>query len=412
MKDTQFKKTEIGLIPKDWNVKTLASLGKPFTGLSGKSKEDFGSGKPYIPYKNIFFNNRIDMTFLDYVEIGENENQFKVKYGDLFFTTSSETAAEVGMASVLLDHVNELFLNSFCFGFRLANFDVLDPHFASYLFRGRNIRKGITMLAQGSTRFNLSKSELGKLLIPIPSLPEQKAIAKILATCDDAIKECSAIMTQLYTRKRSVAWKLLFDKGEAKGAEKSIVLSKLLTRVKLPVSIAPQTMYKQIGIRSHAKGIFYKEPVSGASLGNKSVFHVEPDCFVVNIVFAWEHAIAKTTKDEVGMIASHRFPMYKPIEGKLDLGYLLHFFKSTKGKDLLALASPGGAGRNKTLGQSEFLKLQIPVPKIEVQRKIAQCLDLVDEEIAVYKNKLSALQDQKKGLMQQLLTGKVRVKIK
>ena len=111
------------------------------------------------------------------------------------------------------------------------------------------------------------------------------------------------------------------------------------------------------------------------------------------------------------MIASHRFPMYKPKEGILDLNYMLHYFKSKKGKDLLELASPGGAGRNKTLGQSEFLKLQIPVPSFQRQQLIAEVLDKADEEITLYQQKLQTLQLQKKGLMQQLLTGKTRVKI-
>ena len=131
-----------------------------------------------------------------------------------------------------------------------------------------------------------------------------------------------------------------------------------------PFTPVEDGLYQQIGIRSHTKGIFYKDEVKGAELGNKRVFWIEPNCFVVNIVFAWEHAIAKTTEKEIGMIASHRFPMYKPKEGIIDLDYLLYYFKSPKGKYLLGLASPGGAGRNKTLGKSEFMKLQIPVPSI------------------------------------------------
>ena len=168
-------------------------------------------------------------------------------------------------------------------------------------------------------------------------------------------------------------------------------------------------MYQQIGIRSHTKGIFYKEKVSGAELGDKSVFWIEPDCFIVNIVFAWEHAIAKTTENEIGMIASHRFPMFKPKEGVMNLDYLLYFFKSLRGKHLLGLASPGGAGRNKTLGQSEFVKLQIPVPSIEEQTAIAQVLQAADKEIQLLKTKTEKLRGQKKGMMQVLLTGKKRL---
>ncbi|MCV5632786.1 restriction endonuclease subunit S, partial [Escherichia coli] len=87
-------------------------------GLTGKTKEDFGAGKPYIPYINIFKNSRIDIQNLEYVQVNDDERQSVVKYGDIFFTTSSETPEEVGMSSVLLEEVSEVFLNSFCFGFR------------------------------------------------------------------------------------------------------------------------------------------------------------------------------------------------------------------------------------------------------------------------------------------------------
>ncbi len=268
----------------------------------------------------------------------------------------------------------------------------------------------INFVSSDHKRYWISEYQL--LTIPNPPLLEQKAITKIVNTWDDAIELCKTILVELKKRKQWLAFELLFNNQKyLKRKEiKSLPLSKLLRRIKKPFTPKPLELYKQIGIRSHTKGIFYKDEVSGASLGNKSVFHIEPDCFIVNIVFAWEHAIAKTSVKEVGMIASHRFPMYKPMEEELDLDYLLHFFKSKKGKDLLGLASPGGAGRNKTLGQSEFLKLRMPVPNIDEQRKIATCLDKVDEEILLYENKLSELKVQKKGLMQQLLNGKIRVK--
>ena len=125
-------------------------------------------------------------------------------------------------------------------------------------------------------------------------------------------------------------------------------LGSVLERVSCPV--IPDVLYREIGIRSHGKGIFHKKPVLGKSLGNKRVFEVHGDCFVVNIVFAWEQAVARTTSNEVGMIASHRFPMYRPVDGLCDVDFLLYYFKTKKGKYLLELASPGGAGRNKTLG--------------------------------------------------------------
>ncbi len=78
-------------------------------------------------------------------------------------------------------------------------------------------------------------------------------------------------------------------------------------------------------------------------MGDKRVFWVEPDCLVLNIVFAWEQAVARTTKSEAGKIASHRFPMFRPKKDKVDLDFVLYFLKSKWGNKLLELGSPGGA---------------------------------------------------------------------
>ena len=187
------------------------------------------------------------------------------------------------------------------------------------------------------------------------------------------------------------------------------MLGECLSRVERPVEVKPNELYTQIGIRSHGKGIFYKEPVTGAALGNKSVFWIEPDCFIVNIVFAWEQAIGKTTQSEVGMIGSHRFPMYRPVNDRADIDYLISYFLTKRGTDILEAASPGGAGRNKTLGQERFLKSKIVLPPIEEQKKIAAILTTQDRVIELKEKRLAEKQRQKKYLMQQLLTGKKRL---
>lgn len=182
-----------------------------------------------------------------------------------------------------------------------------------------------------------------------------------------------------------------------------------LERVERPVEVKADEMYTQIGIRSHGKGLFYKEPVNGKSLGNKAVFWIEPDCFVLNIVFAWEQAIGKTTQAEVGMIGSHRFPMYRPVDGKIDIDYLISYLMTKRGKDILEAASPGGAGRNKTLGQDRFMKSKIVLPTPEEQKQIAAILTTQDRVIELKEKLLVEKQRQKKYLMQQLITGKKRL---
>jgi len=185
-------------------------------------------------------------------------------------------------------------------------------------------------------------------------------------------------------------------------------IDSVLKRVRRKVDVEKDTEYQEIGIRSHAKGLFHKEKITGKQLGNKAVFWVEEDCFIVNIVFAWEQAVAKTTDREKGMIASHRFPMYRPKDNKVDIDYILYFFKSKRGKHLLGLASPGGAGRNKTLGQSEFVELRIPLPSLQEQQKIVQIFTIWDDAIAKQDALIKAKEKLKKGLMQKLLSGELR----
>ena len=187
-------------------------------------------------------------------------------------------------------------------------------------------------------------------------------------------------------------------------------VEELFERVKNPVKVIGNQEYQQIGIRSHGKGIFYKEKVSGSSLGNKAVFWIEPNVFIVNIVFAWERAVAITSENEVGMIASHRFPMYKPKEGLTVLNFILYFFKTQRGHQLLIDASPGGAGRNKTLGQKEFGIQKLYLPEYSEQEKIGHFFSKLDQRIEAEEKKLRLLQEQKKGYMQKIFSREFRFK--
>ncbi|PPC99389.1 MAG: restriction endonuclease subunit S [Hyphomicrobium sp.] len=188
-----------------------------------------------------------------------------------------------------------------------------------------------------------------------------------------------------------------------------VSLGDIIEKVSKPVDVEPHQLYRQIGIRSHGKGLFDKEPVSGASLGDKRVFWVEPDCLIVNIVFAWEMAVARTTENDIGKIASHRFPMFKPLPGKADVDFLTYLFQTPIGRHLLTLASPGGAGRNKTLGQDAFLNSVIRVPNIETQRIISRALITWDRAINVAAQLCESSRNQKTVLMGELLTGRRRL---
>ena len=197
---------------QEWRKVRLGDLGKTFTGLTGKTKDDFGDGMPYIPYLNIFQNSRIDTTKFDYVSVGHNERQNRVQFGDIFFTTSSETPDEVGMASVLLDDIPDLFLNSFCFGFRLHDFNTLRPRFARFFLRGQDFRRSLHRLAQGATRYNLSKTHLMDLDMVLPPVDEQERIADVLDMAQAEETDVAAQIEKLRTEKKALMQQLLTGK--------------------------------------------------------------------------------------------------------------------------------------------------------------------------------------------------------
>lgn len=200
----------------EWKEIKLGDLGNTFTGLTGKSKADFGQGATYIPYMNIFTNSSIKLSQLDRVDIKAGESQNQVQRGDIFFTTSSETPEEVGMASVLLERPNEpTYLNSFCFGFRPKSFGQMHPEFMQFCLRSSYSRREISKLAQGATRYNLSKNNLMKVLLHLPCINEQLKIATVLSAADNEIdtlkqkvdhlkQEKKALMQQILTGKRRV----------------------------------------------------------------------------------------------------------------------------------------------------------------------------------------------------------------
>ena len=188
---------------EEWKNTSLGKIGKTFNGLTGKSGSDFGQGFPYITYKSIFDNSKIDISRVEYVEITDierkKETQNKVQYGDVFFTTSSETPDEVGMNSVLLDEIKDCYLNSFCFGYRLNSLSKTVPEYMRFYLRSQTIRKKMFVLAQGSTRFNISKSEVMGMSINIPEIEEQRKIANLLTLLDDRIATQNKIIERLET---------------------------------------------------------------------------------------------------------------------------------------------------------------------------------------------------------------------
>ena len=197
------------LCPNGVEWKKLGEIGTFYSGLSGKTKKDFEKGNAkYVTYSNIFDNVAVNLKIDDVVNVLPNEKQNIIAYGDIIFTGSSETPDECGMSSVVTEIINEpIYLNSFCFGFRLNNLSLFEPSFAKFLFRSNLLRNSIKKTANGVTRYNISKQLFSQIEIPIPPLPIQQEIVRILDTFTELQKELTAnLQTELDARKKQYAY--------------------------------------------------------------------------------------------------------------------------------------------------------------------------------------------------------------
>ena len=194
----------------EWQKYKLLDIGISYSGLTNKNASNFidNCNAKYVTYKSIYDSNKIDINRLEDVFVEKDEKQNLVQYGDAFFTISSETPDEVAISSVLLDKVDNTYLNSFCFGFRF-DFNILLPEFARYYFRSNYIRKYTYKLSQGSTRFNLSKNKFLEMIINIPSIEEQKKIAGLLSLIDEEIENLKKQLELRKQQKKGLMQKLL-----------------------------------------------------------------------------------------------------------------------------------------------------------------------------------------------------------
>ncbi|MBP1532611.1 MAG: restriction endonuclease subunit S [Ruminococcus sp.] len=188
-----------------WEQRKLGDIGETYTGLSGKTKEDFGHGDAkFVTYMNVFSNSIADSAMTESVEIDKKQNE--VKYGDVFFTTSSETPDEVGMSSVWLENSENTYLNSFCFGYRPS--ENINPYYMAYMLRSENVRKSIIFLAQGISRYNISKNKMMEISVPLPNLDEQQKIGDYFHDLDTLITLHQRKLETLQKMKKSLLQKM------------------------------------------------------------------------------------------------------------------------------------------------------------------------------------------------------------
>ncbi|MCC4225971.1 restriction endonuclease subunit S [Vibrio campbellii] len=334
---------------------------------------------------------------------GGGREKYKLNTGDIVF---ARTGASTGKPYLYSKGDGELFFAGFLIK---ATITKGNPSFIYQFCKTSTYTRWVSVMSMRSGQPGINAEEYKGLCIPFPDEREQQKIADFLTSVDTKISQLTEKHRLLKKYKKGVmqqifSQKICFrdDDGEAFPKWTENRLDYFIERVSDPVDVVAGVEYREIGIRSHGKGVFHKNPVTGSDIGNKRVFWVKEKALVLNIVFAWERAVAVTSDSESGFIASHRFPMYLPKENRADVNYLLYFLLSPRGTRLLNIASPGGAGRNKTLGQSEFAKLKVCLPSIKEQQKITQFLQAIDSKIEGVGTQLEQIKQFKKGLLQQM----------
>lgn len=394
-----YKSTILGFIPNEWAVKSLEEVAFINMGQSPDSNfyNENGEGLPLIQ-------GNADM----------NERKSIIRYytsqltkvcdeGDFILSVRAPVGS-IGVAG-----------HKSCIGRGVCSLkpkNIVKEYLYQILL---NSELSWKKLEQGSTFTAIGSKEVKEFKIVITeNSNEQTAIANLLSTWDKAIQLNTQLLEQKQLRKKWLMQMLLTGKKRLKGFEGEKWKIQPLENFIKPVIREvpkPEEPYLGIGLRSHGKGTFLKPSEIPENNSMDKFYVVRKDDLIVNITFAWEQAIAIAKLEDDGALASHRFPTYSFIEESGYPDFFRFYILQPRMKYMLDLISPGGAGRNRVMSKSEFIKLEFLLPKFEEQKAIAQILIAAQNEILLLQNKLNHLKEQKKGLMQILLTGKKRLKI-
>ena len=359
------------LCPDGVEFVKLGDVGTFYGGLSGKSKADFTDGNAkFVTYMNVYSNPALNTDIKDFVKIEEGEKQNKVLYGDVLFTGSSETPNECGMTSVLTEKTEEdLYLNSFCFGYRFNDIDNVNPGFMKHLFRSHMLRKALAKTASGVTRFNVSKKKVANIEIPLPPIEVQTEIVHILDKFTSLEAELEA---ELDCRKRQYEYyrdKLLsFDNVGGQEVEwKKMSEVSFYPKTRIAASELSDNSY--IGVENLLKDKLGRTDSTVKPEGSVIQF-VEKDILIGNIRpylrKIWKSDCKGGTNGDVLCIR-----VKEPSEVSPD--YLFHILSSEK-FFLYDIKNSKGAKMPRG-DKAAVMDFEIPVPSLEEQLRIVSILD-------------------------------------
>jgi type I restriction enzyme S subunit len=413
-------------IPKNWEETRLKYIGVLYGGLTGKSGEDFQQednpkNKPYIPYTNIFRNTYISKNHVDYVVLEDGENQNRVQKFDLFFLMSSETYQDLGKPCILIDEIEELYLNSFCKGFRVIRKDV-NPLFLNYQLLGSVHKELISIEGRGFTRINLRQDRLNETPILIPPLFEQNQIVNFL-------DEKTKLLDRLISLKEN---KISILKEQRTTLINEVVTKGINQDVKLKDSGVDWIGFIPVGFEvKKLKYIFTeKKSTKNPNLNSGSISFGR-------VIYKDDEKILESTKDSYQEVLKGEF-LINPLNLNFDLkslrigkseidvvvsqgyivlrlnhGYLPKYYEYLLRKfDIIKMKSLGN-GVRQTISFTHLKDEYLVNPSLEIQNQIVEYLDSrtkeIDDMVSLEQRKIDTLKEYRQSLISEVVTGKIKV---
>ena len=385
-----------------WEQRRLGNLGTTFTGLSGKAKQDFGHGEAqFVTYMNVYTNPISKLNMTEHVEIDNRQN--KVQFGDIFFTTSSETPEEVGMSSVWLDNSDNTYLNSFCFGFRPKT--SLSPYYMAYMLRSAGVREKIIFLAQGISRYNISKNRMMNIEVPLPTLNEQEKIGAFFKSVDALIFLHQRKHDFLQELKRGMLQVMFPQKGEK------------VPKVRFPGFTSPWEQRKlgDFGSVAMCKRIFKNQTAESGDIPFYKIgtFGGRPDAYISKELFD-EYKKKYSYPENGDILISASGSIGRTVEytgenayyqdsnivwlkhdNRIHNSFLKHLY------EIIKWAGIEGS-TIKRLYNNNILKTEVMVPSVKEQKIIGNYFEKLDNLITLHQRKLEQLREMKKGLLQKM----------
>ena len=368
-----------------WEQRKLGEMGQTYTGLSGKTKDDFGHGQArFVTYMNVFSNPISNPEMTEPIEIDPKQNEVEV--GDVFFTTSSETPEEVGMSSILLEKRGKTYLNSFCFGFRPS--EKIDSYYLAYMLRSESTRAKIILLAQGISRYNISKNKVMEIAVSLPSLDEQKMIGQYFSQLDNLItlhqRECISFTARAGRLILTANKKRNTSSWEQRKLEDYLTVSAEKNTGNIYGRSDVLSVSGDYGIVNQIE--FQGRSFAGASVSNYGVVQTGDVVYTKSPLNSNPYGIIKTNKGKPGIVST-LYAVYHPKENAFSDFIQVYFEQHARMNNYMHPLVNKGAKNDMKVSAENALKGPVCFPSRIEQESISAFFSVLDNLITLHQRK-------------------------